>query len=329
MNPSVAVSRQGLPGTKLDELRQLLPVRCWTEEAPPSMQQLAALASEADALLCVNGDPVTDELLAVCPRLRLIAVASAGFDSVDINAARSRGVAVTNTPGVLHEATADLAFGLILASRRRLVEGDRWVRAGRWRDNSLGNLVGHDVHGTRLGIVGYGQIGRAVARRAVGFNMTVVHYSRTSGDDGLSTWTPLEELLATSDVVSLHTPLTPETRGLIGPAELSMMKSTATLVNTARGAVVDEPALIEALRTGQILSAGLDVQVLEPNPNPHHPLLELDNCVVLPHIGSATFASRAAMIDLAAENVLAYLAGGDLVSPVIVKPDETPARSDP
>ncbi len=288
----------------------------WEAETPPTLDDLATLAAGARALLCVNGDPITDALLERCPDLELVAIASVGYDTVDVGAATRRGVAVTNTPGVIEEATADTAFALILAARRRLVEADRFVRAGDWERNSLSLMLGHDVHGAQLGIVGYGTIGRAVARRATGFGMRVVHHSRTRADDQLSTWLPLDELLATSDVVSLHTPLTAETRGLIGARELGSMKPTATLVNTARGAVVDEAALVEALRERRIHSAGLDVQVVEPNPDRGDPLLGLDNCVVLPHIGSATFAARAAMIDLAVANVVAHLAGEPLLSPV-------------
>jgi lactate dehydrogenase-like 2-hydroxyacid dehydrogenase len=316
MRETVAVTRPGLPGEKLRELDASFAVSRWTSEEPPTLDDLASLAKEARAILCVNGDPITGELLDRCPDLELVAIASVGYDTVDVDAAVERGVAVTNTPGVIEEATADTAFALILAARRRIVEADRYVRAGAWDRNSLRLMLGHDVHGAHLGIVGYGTIGRAVARRATGFGMRVSHHSRTRRDDELSSWLELDELLSACDVVSLHTPLTDETRGLIGARELRLMKRTATLVNTARGAVVDEPALIEALREGRIHSAGLDVQLVEPNPDPGHPLLALDNCVVLPHIGSATFAARAAMIDLAVENVMAHLAGEPLLSPV-------------
>lgn len=320
MSAIVAITRPNLPGSKIQELKRHATVAHWERDTPPTIEELARLAAGAQALLCVNGDPITEELFDLCSELRLVALASAGYDSVDLKAAERRNIAVTNTPGVLDEATADLAFALILAACRRVVAADRWVRAGHWKFNSLDTMVGYDVYGARLGIVGYGRIGRAVARRAIGFSMTVSHYSRTVEDDELSSWMSLRELLQTSDVVSLHTPLTPETRGLIGAAELELMKPTATLVNTARGAVVDEPALIEALRHHRIHSAGLDVQLLEPNPDPNHPLFGLENCVVLPHIGSATHSSRAAMIDLAAENVLAYLAGQTLPSPVTSEP---------
>jgi glyoxylate reductase len=314
--PTVAVTRPNLPGHKIQEMASRSDVAVWASDAPPTVDELAELIGDARAILCVNGDPIAGELLDRCPEVRLVAIASVGYDTVDVAEAAQRGVAVTNAPGVIEEATADAAFALILAARRRIVEADRYVHAGSWERNSLTLMVGHDIHGAKLGIVGYGTIGRAVARRATGFGMRISHYSRTRRDDELSSWAPLDDLLAESDVVSLHPPLTEQTRGLIGARELGLMKPTATLVNTARGAVVDEAALIDALRERRIHSAGLDVQVLEPNPDPDHPLHQLDNCVVLPHICSATYASRAAMFDLAAANVMAFLAGEALVSPV-------------
>ncbi len=310
------MSRSGLPGGGIDRLRAAIEVRVGSDDGAPSPASLIELAAEAQVLVCVNGDPLGEELLDRCPELRLLAVVSAGYDTVDVAAALGHGVAVTHTPGVLHETTADLAFGLILAARRRIAEGDRFVRAGRWVSKADGIPFGDDVHGTQLGIVGYGEIGHAVARRATGFGMMVVHHSRTIRSDDLSRWMPLGELLRSSDIVSLHVPLTDETRGLIGEAELRSMKPTATLVNTARGAVVDEAALVRALDAGWIGSAGLDVQVVEPNADPDHPLLRARNCVLLPHIGSATLATRAAMVDLAVDNVLAYLAGRPLLTPI-------------
>jgi lactate dehydrogenase-like 2-hydroxyacid dehydrogenase len=312
----VIVTRPGLPGEMLAEVARYATVVTHEEDSPPDISVLAEMAADADICLCVNGDPLNDELFSRCPSLRLVALASVGYDSVDVDAAGRRGIAVTNTPGVLDEATADLAFGLLLAARRRIVEANRYVARGDWNSTSLSLFVGRDVHSTRIGIVGYGAIGKAVARRAAGFGMEVVHHSRSVASDELSTWMPLEELLATSDVVSLHVPLTPETQGMIGAAELALMKPTATLVNTARGAVVDEAALVAALRDGRLGSAGIDVQQVEPNPDTGNPLLHLDNCVVLPHIGSATEAARAAMVDLAASNALACLTGAPLLTPV-------------
>jgi glyoxylate reductase len=316
--PLVAVTRPNLPGAGLERLRGAADLAVWESPLAPDPDDLAELARDAEILLCLHGDPVSASLLDRLPRLRLIAIASVGYDTVDVGAAAARGIAVTNTPGVLDEATADLAFALILAARRRLVEGALYVRSGSWTKNDLGLLVGYDVHSTSLGLVGYGAIARAVARRAAGFGMRLRHYARTRADDALSVWTPLDHLLRESDIVSIHTPLSPETRGMIGRRELDLMKPTATLVNTARGPVVDEAALIDTLRERRIFSAGLDVQVLEPNPNPDHPLHTLDNCVVVPHIGSATVSARAAMIDLAVDNALAHLAGRPLLTEVSV-----------
>lgn len=314
--PLVVITRPNLHGDPAARLGRLAEVRTWPEAMPPNVDDLAQLAAGAVALLCVNGDPIGGSLLDRLPSLRLIALASVGYDSVDLAAAAARGVVVTNTPGVLSEAVADMTFGLILTARRRIVEADRYVREGRWNENSLTLMLGQDVHGTTLGLVGYGAIGRAVAKRASGFRMRVLYYDPLAREDGTGTPVSLHELLSTSDIVSLHTPLTPETRNLIGEREFRLMKPTATLVNTSRGGVVDQAALVRALREGWIGSAGLDVQECEPNPDPADPLLTLPNCVVLPHIASATHASREAMIGLAAANVEAVLGGRTPLTPV-------------
>lgn len=316
VRPVVAVSRSAFPGSGLERLAAVATVRCWMGADPPGLEALVGLVGDAPALVCVNGDPLGEPLLGRCLSLRLLAVVSAGYDTVDVGAARRHGVALSHTPGVLQETTADLAFGLILAARRRIAEGDRFVRAGRWVSMADGLPFGQDIHGAQLGIVGYGEIGQAVARRASGFEMRVVHHSRQQRSDARSRWMPLDELLRTSDIVSLHVPLTAATRGMIGEAQLRSMKPTATLVNTARGAVVDEGALVRALEEGWIGSAGLDVQVVEPAPDRDHPLLLAPNCVVVPHIGSATEAARAAMADLAVDNVLAWIGGRPLPSPI-------------
>ncbi len=314
--PIVAISRPGMPGDPASRLAPLAEVREWAESWHPSHAELLALSEGASVLLCVNGDKIDGSFLERSPALRLIALASTGYDATDVAAADRLGVAVTNTQGTLHETTADLTFGLIISARRRLGEAERYIRAGRWSQDGLDLMLGHDVYGATLGIVGYGQIGQAVARRARGFGMTVLAHRRTPGDDELSRWAPLDELLRESDIVSLHVPLTAETRHLIGERELRLMKPTATLVNAARGPVVDEVALGRALREGWIGSAGLDVQDVEPNPDPNAPLLQLPNCVVLPHIGSATRAAREAMIGMATDNAVAFLRGEPLITPV-------------
>jgi len=305
-----------MPGDPPGRLAAVTEVREWPVHEHPGPDQVRALADGAAALLCVNGDRIDAALLDASPGLRLVALASTGFDSIDVAAADARGVAVSNSRGALHETTADLTFGLIIAARRRMSEAERYLRTGSWVQDDLDLLLGQDVHGATLGILGYGQIGQAVARRAVGFGMTVLHHRRTPGDDAWSRWTELDELLRRSDIVSLHVPSTPATRHLIGERELRLMKPTATLVNAARGAVLDEAALGRALREGWIGSAGLDVQQVEPNPDTEHPLLGLPNCVVLPHIGSATRAAREAMVGMAIENVLAFVGGRPLLTPV-------------
>jgi glyoxylate reductase len=273
----------------------------WPERSPPPPEALREHAAQADALLCMLTDRIDADLLEAAPRLRAIANYAVGTDNIDLEAARARGIAVGVTPGVLTDATADIAFALLLAIARRLPEGEAAVRDGEWTTWEPDWLLGRDVHGATLGIVGRGRIGDAVARRAEGFGMTVVHHGRSSG-------IPLEELLAQADFVSLHVPLTPETRHLIDGAALARMKPTAYLVNTARGGVVDQSALAAALRDATIAGAALDVTDPEPLP-PDDPLLDAPNLIVLPHLGSATHATRRAMADLAVDNLLAALEG--------------------
>ncbi|MEA2470963.1 MAG: glyoxylate reductase [Thermoleophilaceae bacterium] len=285
-----------LPGKALERLGAEHDVEVWPESEPPPRAELLARAPEVDALLTLLTDRVDDDLLDAAPALKAIANYAVGTDNIDLDAATRRGIPVGNTPDVLTETTADLAFALMLATARRIVEADAAVRAGDWPEWQPGAFLGHDLQGATLGIVGYGRIGRAVGRRGEGFGMTVLH--------GI----PLPELLERSDFVSLHAPLTPDTRGMIGRDELGAMKPTAILVNTARGPLVDTGALESALREGQIAGAGLDVADPEPLPA-DHPLLRAPNLVVVPHIGSATHRTRQAMADMAVDNLLAALAG--------------------
>lgn len=260
---------------------------------------------EADALVCLLTDRVGAALLDAAPRLRCVATVSVGYDNVDVAACAARGVTVLHTPGVLTEATADLAFGLVLAASRLFAQGDRDVRSGAWAGWTMDSYVGRDVHGATLGLVGYGRIGRAVAGRAAGFGMTVLHHTRT--DTGEEGWTSsLETLLRASDVGSLHVPLTAATRHLIGARELAWLGGV--LVNTARGPVVDEAALVAALESRVLFAAGLDVY--EDEPSVHPGLLASPYAVLLPHVGSATAATRLAMTRLAASGVATVLAGG-------------------
>jgi len=298
---------RALPFPALDRLRAAHEVREWHGELPPAPGELRAAACEADALLTLITDTVDAELLDAAPGLRAIANMAVGTDNVDVEAAAARGIPVGNTPGVLTDATADLAFALLLALARRIVPGAAMVRAGDWRTWEPAGDLGADLAGATLGIVGRGRIGQAVARRAEGFGLDVVHSSRSSG-------VPLQELLERSDFVSLHCPLTPETRHLIGSRALARMKRTALLVNTARGGVVDQDALRSALHGGAIAGAALDVTDPEPLP-PDDPLLDAPNLLVVPHVGSATVRTRAKMAGMAVDNLLAALDGRPMPHP--------------
>jgi phosphoglycerate dehydrogenase-like enzyme len=271
---------------------------------PPEPAVLREAVAEAEGLLCLLTDRVDAALLDAAPHLRAIANYAVGTDNIDLTLTRARGIPVGVTPDVLTEATADLAFALLLAAARRLPQAAADVRDGVWRTWEPARWLGAEVDGATLGIVGYGRIGRAVARRAGGFRMSV----RTTAD------TELDELLAGSDFVSLHCPLTPRTRHLIDAAALRRMRSSAILINTARGGVVDQPALIDALNAGEIAAAAIDVTDPEPPP-PGDPLYATPNLLVLPHIGSATRAARARMTELAVENLLAGLDGRPMPHP--------------
>ena len=295
-----------LPGGALKRLGAEHDVDVWREQLPPSRDDLRAHAADKAGLLALLSDRVDAELMDACPDLRVVSNYAVGSDNIDLDAAAQRTIAVGVTAGVLTEATADLAFACLLAAMRRLPEAVAAVRAGEWTTWGPEWMLGYQVHGATLGIVGYGRIGRAVAKRASGFDMEVVH----TGEGGSS----LEEVLGRSDAVSLHVPLTPTTRHLIDEAALALMKPTAVLVNTARGGVIDQDALGRALRDGVIDGAALDVTDPEPLP-PDHPLLELPNLLVLPHIGSATHPTRERMADVAVDNLLAGLAGQPLPSP--------------
>jgi glyoxylate reductase len=293
----VFVTRR-LPGTALDRLAAEHDVEVWPERLPPRPAELREKAAEVEGLLALLTDPVDAELLAGAVRLRAVSNYAVGTDNVDLRAATERGIPVGSTPGVLTETTADLAVALMLGIARRLVEGDAVVRSGGWLTWEPGLLLGRDLHDATVGIVGFGRIGRAVARRLEGFACRVLHTNET----------PLPQLLERSDFVTLHLPLTQDTRGLIGDDALELMKPTAYLVNTARGPIVDTAALTRALHRGTIAGAALDVTDPEPLPR-GHALLDTPNLVVLPHLGSATHAAREAMAAMAVDNLLAGLAG--------------------
>ncbi|MGA5360326.1 2-hydroxyacid dehydrogenase [Streptomyces purpurascens] len=309
MKKRVLTTRENLPGNGLDRLSDAAERVAWPGDGKPGPSDLAALAPGASGILALGNDPVDGALMdAAGPSLRVIALASMGFDNVDRAAAAERGIVVTHTPRVLAETTADLTFALILAARRRIGTAAASLASGSWGLFRMHDYLGLDIHGATLGLVGYGQIGRAVARRAHGFGMRVLHHDPYAPDDDLSASVELSTLLAESDVVSLHVPLTEETRHLISARELAAMKPTATLVSTSRGGVVDEEALLHAVREGRLHSAGLDVFEREPMGTELSPLVAEPNVVTLPHIGSATEATRAAMVDLAVDNILDVLA---------------------
>jgi glyoxylate reductase len=318
--PRVFVSRI-IPDAGLRLVLEATDASVWEDELPPPRDDLLRAAEGCDGLLTLLTDRVDPELLdRAGPQLRVISNFAVGFDNIDVPECTRRGIAVGNTPGVLTETTADMAWALMMATARRLAEGDRYVRDGRWKTWGPMLLLGPDVHGATLGVVGFGRIGQAVARRAAGFGMTVLYHDvnrlpKEVTDPLGATWVPLDELLARSDFVSLHVNLTPETRHMIDAAALTAMKRTAVLVNTSRGPVVDQLALAEALREGRIFGAGLDVTDPEPIPM-DDPLVGLDNCLIVPHIASASDATRDRMAEIAAGNLLAGLRGQPLPCPV-------------
>ena len=291
-----------LPGEALERLAAEHDVEVWPEAMPPSPEELRARVEGREGLLALVTEPIDADLIEAAGELRAISNYAVGVDNVDVEAATARGIPVGHTPGVLTETTADLAFALIMAVARKVVFGDAYVRRGDWRTwEPGGELLGRDVHGATLSVVGCGQIGRAVARRAEGFAMEVLHSDVDSG-------VPLDELLERSDFVTIHSPLTPQTKGLIDEQALRRMKQTAYLVNTARGPIVDMDALDRALREGWIAGAGLDVTNPEPVPI-DHPLLGAPNLTILPHVGSGSEGTRRAMAEMAVDNLLAGLAG--------------------
>jgi len=315
----VFVTRQ-TPGRAVEMLRAAgHEVDAWPEATPPPPEALAAKLAASEAALTMVVDHLSAEMFAGAPNLRIVANMAVGYDNLNPAEAAKHGVAVTNTPGVLAETTADMAWALLMAGARHVVASDRDTRAGGWTTWSPTAFLGQDVFGATLGIVGLGEIGAAMARRACGFSMRILYASRTRKPEleaelGLS-FVPLDDLLREADFVSLHTPLTSETRRFIGARELALMKPSALLVNTARGGVVDQDALVDALRAGTIGGAALDVTDPEPLPL-DHPLYGFDNVVITPHIASASLATRARMAEMAAANIIEVLAGRPPINPV-------------
>ncbi len=306
--PRIGVTRTGLPGEGVQRLADRFEMKIWPDDVGPPTGRLAEFLGDVDALLGMSQDVIDDSLLTACPDLIAVGQASAGYDNLDLESLTARNVQASNCPGLLDETVADFTWGLMLAAGRRVAEADRAVRSGDWTSVKFDYLLGQEIHGKTLGIVGYGGIGRAVARRAAGFDMRVIHAGRTSRSDDVSTRVELDELYRLADIVSVHAALTPETHHLVDAAAFAAMKPSAVFVNASRGPVVDEPALIDALRNGQIFSAGIDVFEDEPIGS-DHPLARLDNVVLAPHIGSASLVTRGRMVDMAADNLLRALAG--------------------
>lgn len=318
--PRVLVTRV-IPEEGLVPIRQACEVDLWTDELPPPRAELLRRVTGVDGVLTLLTDRVDDEFLdAAGPQLKVVSNLAVGFDNIDVAACTRRGVPAGNTPGVLTETTADLAFALLMAAARRIPEGVDYVREGRWKTWGPMLLMGVDVHGATLGIVGFGRIGREVARRGRGFGMRILYHDvhPASAEDEAelgATRVELDELLREADFVSLHVNLTDETHHLIDADALRAMKPTAVLVNTSRGPVVDPAALEVALRANQIFAAGLDVTEPEPLPA-DHPLVGLPNCIVLPHIASASQVTRGKMAAIAAANLLAGLREERLPAPI-------------
>lgn len=284
----------------------------WTQPERISRDDLLRHIAQKDGLICLPTEKVDAELLDAAPKLRMIATASVGYDHVDLGACTKRGIVVSNTPGVLTDTTADLAWGLLMAVARRIVEGDAWTRSGTWNGFTFDTFLGGDVWGKTLGIVGFGRIGREMARRSLGFKMRILYFSQNRAPQAIENelhaeFAPLEKVLHEADFVSLHVPLLPSTRHMISADSFAKMKPTAYLINTARGPVVDEAALVHALETAKIAGAALDVYEQEPKVHPG--LLSRKDVVLAPHIGSATIETRTRMAQTAVENVVTFFSG--------------------
>lgn len=298
---------------ELEQLHQIAVVETWSERQPPPYSVLLEKVKSLDGLLCLLTDSIDWQLLEMAPSLKVISQMAVGHDNIDISAATARGIPVGNTPGVLTNATADLTWALLMAAARRIVEAQSFVRNGQWLTWEPTLLLGADLSGSTLGIIGLGRIGQAVARRARGFDLKILYYSRHRLESSLEKsfgveYTELEALLSESDFITLHTALSAETHHLIGDRQFQLMKSSAILINTARGSIVDPQALYQALSTNQIAGAALDVTEPEPIPM-DSPLLKLDNVIITPHIGSASYQTRAQMAQMAVNNLIAGLEG--------------------
>lgn len=318
MKPRVYVTRI-LPKPAMDRINSHCDAKTWEGELPPPRDVLLENSANVEGLLSLLTDKIDAELMDKAPKLKVVSNCAVGFDNVDIAAATKRGIIVGNTPGILTETTADFAFTLLMSAARRLVEGDKMVRAGKWKTWGPMTLLGQDINGSTLGIIGLGRIGAAMARRAKGFGMKLMYYDvirqpEIEKEFGIE-FVDINKIFAESDFITLHTNLTPETHHLIGPEQLKKMKKNCILINSSRGPIIDNMALSEALRNGTIAYAALDVTDPEPIPS-DHPLIKLDNVIIAPHIASATVATRTKMALMAADNLIAGLKGEMPPNPV-------------
>jgi lactate dehydrogenase-like 2-hydroxyacid dehydrogenase len=325
VKPKVLVTRE-ISDEAIKRLKQHFVVDGNQKDVPVSPRQLLQKLKGKDGLVSMSNDIINDEVLAKNPQLKIVCNVAVGYNNLDVPAATKRGVMMTNTPGVLDDTTADLTWALILAAARGLSNADRTIRAGKWKRWRFMEFLGQDIYGKTIGICGFGRIGRGVARRAMGFNMKVLYASRGRASESTeqefkASYVDKHTLLRESDVVTLHLPLFPETRHYIGARELAMMKKTAVLVNASRGPIVDEKALVKALKAGRIAGAGLDVYENEPALAPG--LTTLPNAVLSPHIGSGTSDTRLKMSNMAVMNCIAGLTGQrppNLLNPEVWKP---------
>jgi len=325
VKPKVVVTRE-IPREAVDRLKEHFIVDSNQKDAPVSPRQLLQKLRGKDGVVTVSTDIISDAILANNPALKIVSNVAVGYNNLDVAAATRRGVMMTNTPGVLDDTTADLTWALILATARGLANADRTVRAGKWKRWRMMEFLGQDVYAKTIGICGFGRIGRRVARRAMGFNMKVLYASRTRAPESVeqefrASYVDKQTLLRESDIVTLHLPLFPETHHYIGATELALMKKTAVLVNASRGPIVDEKALVKALKARRIAAAGLDVYEHEPALTPG--LAALPNTVLTPHIGSGSFETRLRMAEMAVTNCIAGLTGQrppNLLNPEVWKP---------
>ena len=317
MKKKVFITRS-IPSIAMDMLKEYFQVEVNEEDRSLSKEEIIEKAKNSEGVLCLLTDNIDEEVIKSCNNVRIFSNYAVGFNNIDIKAATDKGIVVTNTPGVLTDTTAELAWALLFSAARCVVSADKYTREGKFKEWTPKLFLGQEITGKTLGIIGAGRIGQAFGKKGAGFNMKIVYHNRTRDlnfeKECNAVWVTLEELLKESDFVSVHVPLTNETTHLLGEKEFKLMKNTAVLINTARGPVVDEKALVKALKEGEIWSAGLDVY--EKEPKIEEELMELDNVVLLPHIGSGTVETRNKMASMAAQNIIEVLQGRPAINPV-------------